>query len=187
MKLVKVLMLARAAAWRLPAFAAPMMSLAGSKPLTLPVRGEESLMSKKAHGTCEKPVQEDLRWACDRETADRICCFNRHYAEFAGYWRKTNFLKEMAAEGKDKAGEIDFYDSVSGAKLFTAPRGRTFEEFVKESDAHGWPSFRDEEVNWDHVRVLDDGGPSRLWARTSATTCPTATVTATVSTSSRSR
>ena len=43
----------------------------------------------------------------------------------AGYWRKTNFLKEMAAEGKDKAGEIDFYDSVSGAKLFTAPRGRT--------------------------------------------------------------
>ena len=61
----------------------------------------------------------------------------------AGYWRKTNFLKEMAAEGKDKAGEIDFYDSVSGAKLFTAPRGRTFEEFVKESDAHGWPSFRD--------------------------------------------
>jgi peptide methionine sulfoxide reductase MsrB len=75
----------------------------------------------------------------------------------AGYWRKTNFLKEMAAEGKDKAGEIDFYDSVSGAKLFTAPRGRTFEEFVKESDAHGWPSFRDEEVNWDHVRVLEDG------------------------------
>ena len=63
----------------------------------------------------------------------------------------------MAAEGKDKAGEIDFYDSVSGAKLFTAPRGRTFEEFVKESDAHGWPSFRDEEVNWDHVRVLEDG------------------------------
>lgn len=22
---------------------------------------------------------------------------------------------------------------------------------------HGWPSFRDEEVNWDVVRVLSDG------------------------------
>ena len=23
--------------------------------------------------------------------------------------------------------------------------------------AHGWPSFRDQEVNWDYVRVLSDG------------------------------
>ena len=22
---------------------------------------------------------------------------------------------------------------------------------------HGWPSFRDDEVNWDYVRVLSDG------------------------------
>lgn len=29
--------------------------------------------------------------------------------------------------------------------------------FVKESQKHGWPSFRDEEVNWDHVRCLRDG------------------------------
>ena len=27
-----------------------------------------------------------------------------------------------------------------------APRGRSFEDFKKESQSHGWPSFRDNEV-----------------------------------------
>ena len=35
--------------------------------------------------------------------------------------------------------------------------GRSFDEFLKESRAHGWPSFRDDEVNWEFVRVLPDG------------------------------
>ena len=35
---------------------------------------------------------------------------------------------------------------MSGKPLFVAPRGRSWESFVKESKAHGWPSFRDEEV-----------------------------------------
>merc|ERR1719359_2495224 len=65
-------------------------------------------MSEKAHGTCEKPVQSDLRWSCDNETADRICCFNRHYAEHSGYWLKTTFMQEV-----DKAGKTTYYDSVS--------------------------------------------------------------------------
>ena len=47
----------------------------------LPLPGTESIMSPKAHGTTEKPVQENLRWNCDRKTADNICSFNRHYAE----------------------------------------------------------------------------------------------------------
>jgi hypothetical protein len=38
-------------------------------------------MSPKAHGTSSTPVQKDLRWGCDYDTADRICNFNRHYAE----------------------------------------------------------------------------------------------------------
>jgi len=59
------------------------------------VIGEESLMSQKAHGTSEVPVQKDLRWNCGADLADRICNFNRHYAENAGYWeRSTTFLKE---------------------------------------------------------------------------------------------
>ena len=53
--------------------------------------------------------------------------------------------------------EITFYDSVTGKPLFVAPKGRTFEEFKTESLIHGWPSFRDEEVVWENVRVLKDG------------------------------
>lgn len=90
--------------------------------------------------------------SCDVSTADRICCFNRHYAEFAGYWETTSFLKEV-----DQEKETTYYDSVTGKPLFIAPRGRSFEEFVKESKSHGWPSFRDEEVVWENVRCLRDG------------------------------
>jgi len=66
-----------------------------------------------------------------------VCCFNRHYAEQSGYFTKTTFLSEHQGEK-----EITFYDSVSGKPLFIAPRGRTWSEFVRESRAHGWPSFR---------------------------------------------
>ena len=48
-------------------------------------------------------------------------------------------------------------DSNTGKELFYAPKGRDLEAFLKESGSHGWPGFRDEEVNWDYVRVLKDG------------------------------
>eukprot|EP00934_Nitzschia_sp_Nitz4_P002245 Nitzschia sp. Nitz4//scaffold8_size234185//54904//55685//NITZ4_001242-RA/size234185-snap-gene-0.9-mRNA-1//1//CDS//3329559761//2245//frame0 len=119
----------------------------------LPVMANEDVMSPKAHGTSDKPVMENLRWNCDSHTADKICNFNRHYAEYSGYWETTNFLEEI----KKADGPVQFYDSVTGKLLFTAPIGRTKEDFVKESMSHGWPSFRDEEVNWEHVRCLRDG------------------------------
>ena len=89
-------------------------------------------------GTSATPVQKDLRWNCDVQTADRICNFNRHYAEFAGYWEQTSFLKEES----EASGEISFYDSNTGNELFTAPKGRSFEQFVKESRGSGpvWKS-----------------------------------------------
>ena len=122
-----------------------------------PLMAEESVMSQKQHGTSEKPVQKNLRWNCDFETADRICNFNRHYAEYAGYWQgSTDFLQYVKEEynGKDP---IQFYDSVTGNLLFEAPKGRSMEEFLMESAKHGWPSFRDQEVVWDHVRCLKNG------------------------------
>jgi len=109
-------------------------------------------MAQKKHGTTEKPVQEKLRWNVDRGTADRICSYNRRFAEFAGYWRSTSFLKDV-----DKEGKTTFYDSVSGKPLFIAPQGRSWAAFEKESNVHGWPSFRDEEVVWENVRCLKDG------------------------------
>lgn len=116
------------------------------------VMGEESIMAPKAHGTSHVPVQTDLRWKCDPKLADRICNFNRHYAEHSGYWNsKTNFQDEVGEE------PITFYDSNTGKPLFIAPKGRTMKEFLSESRSHGWPSFRDEEVIWDNVRCLGDG------------------------------
>jgi hypothetical protein len=131
-------------------------SLAASK--SLPVKCGEDVMSPKAHGTTEKPVVKDLRWNCDYEVADRICCFNRHYAEYAGYWQTTDFMAEAAqVAAADPDGTIDYYDSVTAERLFTAPVGRSMKAFLDESLSHGWPSFRDEEVNWDYVRCLDNG------------------------------
>jgi peptide methionine sulfoxide reductase MsrB len=66
---------------------------------------------------------------------------------------KTSFVKDAKAVN----GEIEFHDSNTGKLLFTAPRGRTMDQFLKESKAHGWPSFRDAEVNWDYVRCLPNG------------------------------
>ena len=115
--------------------------------------GDESIMSTKSHGTSSLPVQNILRWKCDAKLADRICNYNRNYAEYAGYWNsETNFLKE-----NDGSIPLVFYDSVTGVPLFKAPIGRTWEEFVNESKGHGWPSFRDDEVVWDNVRSLRDG------------------------------
>lgn len=82
-------------------------------------------------------VIKNLRWNCNNETADSVCNFNRHYAEHSGYFTETTFLSEENGEK-----EITFYDSVTGKPLYIAPRGRTWKEFVIESQAHGWPSFR---------------------------------------------
>ena len=110
-------------------------------------------MNEKGHGTSEKPVQKNLKWGCDNALADRICNFNRHWAENAGYWQGTSFV----AEAKKSSEPITFYDSVTGVALFKAPVGRTMDDFLRESQSHGWPSFRDDEVVWENVRCLKNG------------------------------
>jgi hypothetical protein len=55
--------------------------------------------------------------------------------QYAGYWQTTDFLKSIK-EGKEEM-PIKFYDSVTGKLLFTAPAGRTMEEFLVESQKHG--------------------------------------------------
>ena len=114
------------------------------------VRGTEAIMAPKAHGTSPRAVPRTLRWNVDRETASHISSFNRHYAEPSGsaYGSQTTYLATLKAE------PTIYYDSVTGDPLFVAPRGRTLQEFLDEGKAHGWPSFRDEEVVWESVRVV---------------------------------
>ena len=104
--------------------------------------GDEDIMSPKAHGTSEKAVQDDLLYGVSNKLADKICNFNRHFAEMGGYFRSTPF-EDVVLEAK---GPITFYDSVTGKPLFVAPIGRSAEDFIAESEVHGWPSFRDQEV-----------------------------------------
>ena len=118
----------------------------------LPIVGPDHIMRKKAHGNSEKAVQDKLRWGVDRKQADRICNYNRRFAENSGYWLRTRFLMQA-----NRLGKTTFYDSVTGKPLFTAPVGRSFAEFKKESTEHGWPSFRDAEVHWENVRCLKNG------------------------------
>mmetsp|Transcript_21467 Transcript_21467/g.27753 ORF Transcript_21467/g.27753 Transcript_21467/m.27753 type:complete len:197 (+) Transcript_21467:150-740(+) len=121
------------------------------------VAGDEEIMHPKAHGTSSSPVQNNLRWGCSETIADRMCNFNRHYAENAGYWEKsTSFVSEVAPFAY-KNTPVQFFDSNTGKLLFTAPISRSWDDFLKESKKHGWPSFRDNEVNWDQVRVLPNG------------------------------
>ena len=97
--------------------------------------------------------------------ADKICCFNRHYAEFSGYAfsAQVTWLEQLRSEQRqanEKASPevpTTYYDSVTGKPLFKAPVGRSLDDFIKESRGHGWPSFRDDEVVWENVRVLPNG------------------------------
>jgi len=105
--------------------------MSSSKP-KLPIVGSDDIMSKKAHGTTERPVQEKLLYGVKRDVADRICCFNRHYAEPSGDFKKRKWVSTV-----QNKGEVTYYDSVTGKPLFIAPRGRTFDAFLEESLAHG--------------------------------------------------
>ena len=111
-------------------------------------------MSPKGHGTSAARVQSDLLYGVSNKLADRICNYNRHFAEMGGYFQSTDF-EEKVLEAKEP---LTFYDSVTGKPLFVAPVGRSAEDFLRESRMHGWPSFRDSEVVWDNVRVLRSSG-----------------------------
>jgi peptide methionine sulfoxide reductase MsrB len=135
-------------------------AILNANPTSYPKVGPAAIMAGKGHGTYSEPVQKNLRFGCDFKTADRICNFNRHFAEHSGYFvggaRKAKFLTAVQ-EAKAQAKSITFYDSNTGKPLFTAPVNRTWDEWLNESKAHGWPSFRDQEVNWENVRTLRNG------------------------------
>mmetsp|Transcript_7619 Transcript_7619/g.9968 ORF Transcript_7619/g.9968 Transcript_7619/m.9968 type:complete len:224 (+) Transcript_7619:130-801(+) len=118
------------------------------------VVGDESIMTQKGHGTSAQPVQEDLLYGVDVKLADRICNYNRHFAEQGGFFRSTNWEDVLM----QSEGPLTFYDSVTGKPLFVAPIGRSKEDLITESRVHGWPSFRDNEAIWENVRVLRNSG-----------------------------
>jgi len=110
--------------------------------------------------TCQAKVQSPLRWGCDWDTADYICCNNTAYAEYSGYFQSVGLFDKL-----DRTKLTTFFDSTCGVPLFRAPQGRSFEDWKAESEHHGWPSFREQElVNGDNGKpnvVFERGGEMR--------------------------
>ena len=121
-----------------------------------------------AFNTCKSQIQRGLRYNISSRTeptvpvpvdaseslAEAICCDNRTkvYAE-------PQFLYQAPdiALFDKLSGTTTFYDSACGVPLFKAPVNRTMADFKADTDEHGWPSFRKEEVFSEHVMVDKDG------------------------------
>eukprot|EP00755_Sulcionema_specki_P024840 Sspe_Gene.82002::Locus_53456_Transcript_1_1_Confidence_1.000_Length_1006::g.82002::m.82002/K07305/msrB; peptide-methionine (R)-S-oxide reductase len=84
-----------------------------------------------------------------------VCCGNRHYAEPVGLHMHSRINLFHQIEHLPRP--VVFYDATCGIPLFAAPVNRTFEEWKMESIAHGWPSFRNDEVLWGNVIRDPDG------------------------------
>ena len=79
------------------------------------------IMREKLHGTAEVPCQKNLRYGCDFETADKICCFNKKVMEPAEYafQEQRTWLADLQALAPGSS--ITYYDSVTGKPLIIAP------------------------------------------------------------------
>ena len=81
-----------------------------------------------------------------------------NFLENGGYFEGTSFENDVRQMVASSGEPVTFYDSVSGKPLFKAPVNRSVDDFIAESEVHGWPSFRDDEVVWENVRVLKSSG-----------------------------
>ena len=103
----------------------------------------------KGKQTC-KLFANQLRWNVDINLARRICCNNRLGAEQKNSWENNKDFNIWLQSDEPKI----FYDSVSNLPVFKIKR--PINEWIEESQKHGWPSFRDNEIIG-KVRVLPNG------------------------------
>ncbi|KAI2503287.1 hypothetical protein MHU86_11117 [Fragilaria crotonensis] len=99
------------------------------------------------NGQLKSPATDDkkLRMSSSKD-------LETHFAEHAGYFLTTAFLAEVKLD----LGKL-LYDSNTGKALFQAPHGRSLDDFLTESRNYGWLSFRDDEVIWPNVKLMDNG------------------------------
>jgi len=115
-----------------------------------------------AFDTCSAAIQDDLAFGisgrtqptvpvpvdADETLADAVCCDSR-----VVFYAEPQFLysaPDIALFDK-LSGVTTFYDSVCGLPLFKAPVGRSMADFKADTEEHGWPSFRSEEVIKENV------------------------------------
>jgi len=122
------------------------------------------------YNICQGSIQKDLLYGMDRrksadylpvivdegETlAEAVCCDSRMvpFAE-PQYTFSAPDIRLFHRINHDDI--TTFYDPVCGLPLFRAPVGRSFEEWQAETEEHGWPSFRKEEVVAENV-ITEEG------------------------------
>eukprot|EP00729_Bicosta_minor_P021111 gene21111-26302_t len=96
--------------------------------------GDEAIMSDKGSnkGSCVGPIQSELQWGVSNTLANDIACHNRRGAEHFGYWLSDAPGFQAAIAAAKAAGvPLDFFDSVTGKLLFSAPRGQTVQANVR--------------------------------------------------------
>jgi len=104
-------------------------------------------------------LQDQLRYGVTeyKKEYSWVCCANQKYAEHSGFHQQVDFFGKLKQEAAAGIGFTIFYDPKCGIPLFVAPKGRSMEEFEKESVSHGWPSFRNEEIIATNVLEKEDG------------------------------
>jgi len=130
----------------------------------------ETETKKDYPSSCSGPIQANLKYnvsdrfnalpfptAPDESLAAAVCCD----PDFKPYAEPQHFFEQpdVALFGSlNQKGLNVFYDSVCGIPLFEAPKGRSFDDFHKDTIEHGWPSFRSEEVIGKNVLINNETG-----------------------------
>ncbi|CAK9024148.1 unnamed protein product [Durusdinium trenchii] len=95
-------------------------------------------------------LSPSLRWGISADlkvgpfTAEAVCCANHRFAEEPHFWSQ-NAAFVAAAKAATEKNPLVFFDSACDVPLFKAPVGRNTSQWLEES-AHGWPSFRSQEM-----------------------------------------
>jgi len=124
----------------------------------------ESATVPQKYNSCKGTVQDNLRYNISSRTeptvpvpvdpsetlAQAVCCDTR-----TKVFAEPQFLYQAPdiALFSKISGVTTFFDSVCGVPLFKAPMNRSMADFKADTDEHGWPSFRKEEVFSEHVQV----------------------------------
>merc|ERR1712012_545737 len=96
------------------------------------------------HGTDASCMQSgDLLFGISAEEKNDlgwVCCDNARLAEPKGwYLRETEMENVLQANASALANTpFTFYDASCGLPLYQAPIGRSLNQFLAESGAHGW-------------------------------------------------
>jgi len=136
------------------------ISAASASPATHGLAAAASKRPPAAYDSCSSAVQPKLRYNISSRTqpnvpapvddgeslAEAVCCDVRAkpFAEpqFLFMAPDIALFSKLAANGS----VTTFYDSACGLPLFRAPVGRSLDDFQADTNEHGWPSFRAEEV-----------------------------------------